>query len=175
MASSSLLKAATADLLERTRSRRELAMSVLRGSVAIATLTAGFTFSTLLGQTFTPQHVFRAEQVELLLALTFLFSCMSVLFAGYVIIFVKVRQNAISLRLYLPKSDKRYQDAQIKAARLSTYELALSFAVMVVNSAAFVTMGLAIMAFQKVVGGLIVAVTAQTSLSLLLISCHLFL
>ena len=78
MASSSLLKAATADLLERTRSRRELAMSVLRGSVAIATLTAGFTFSTLLGQTFTPQHVFRAEQVELLLALTFLFSCMSV-------------------------------------------------------------------------------------------------
>ena len=122
--------------------------SLLHTSVAVATLTSGFTFNTLLGQTFEPRHYFTGEQVEMLLALTFLFSLMSILMSGWLLGCAKVRPL----------------DSNVPLIKMLT---AYALTRLLLNSACFLTIILAVMAFQKAVGGICVAANSHASL------CHL--
>jgi hypothetical protein len=144
----------------------DLSKSMSHGSIAVSTLIAGFTFNTMLGQSFQPRYVFDESEVQLLLALTFLFSTFAILLAGYVLWISKFITHRIKF------STDRGNKELAPALRSALKMLASAFATLTVNSASFVTLSLAIMAFQKAVGAFIVAVTSFVTLNLILYTLY---
>jgi len=151
----------------RSAARREelaimlqLSRSVLQGSVAVATLIAGFTFNTLLGQSFQPRDTFTNQSVQLLLALTFLFSVVAVLVASFVL---------WTEKLILRMGRGMWQWGRMRS---SCALLAASVGALTMNSASFVTLSLAITAFQKVVGAIIVGITSWVALYLVILTIY---
>lgn len=144
----------------------DLSRSASHGSIAVSTLISGFTFNTLLGQSFQPRYIFDESEVQLLLALTFLFSTFSILLAGYVLWVSKFIVYRIKF-----STDRGRKDIA-PALRSALKVLASVFATLTVNSASFVTLSPAIMAFQKAVGAFIVTVTSFVTLNLILYALY---
>lgn len=146
----------------------DLSKSAAHGSIVVSTLIAGFTFNTLLGQAFQPRYLFDESEVQLLLALTFLFSALSILFAGYVLWALKFLPFNLKAAAAAAAS---HQD-MVGVVRCSVYALSFTFATLAVTSASFVTLSLAITAFQKAVGSVIVAVTSLVTLNLVMCTVY---